>query len=107
MYSLPSQVRICVDICFSMVVDNPSDSSDSIHQFVKTHIPEAKLGRIHGKEVDITLPLTSADKFAGNGAISMICSMKVKHEWTLLYIFQIKSCDVTVKIYPQTTMSLL
>ena len=48
-----------------MVVDDPKQSSNSIHQFVMAHIPEAELTRIHGKELDITLPLASVDKFAG------------------------------------------
>ena len=35
--------------------------TDAIHD----HIPEAKLGRSHGKELNYTLPLSSVAQFAG------------------------------------------
>ena len=47
-----------------MVVE-PDTDHDAINNLVSGHIPGAEVNRIHGKELDITLPQSGISNFAG------------------------------------------
>ena len=53
-----------------LVVDQPDEATVSrVTDVIRRHIPEARLGRSHGKELNYTLPLDSVAQFAGNGVV--------------------------------------
>ena len=49
----------------SMVLSDPHCDKQQITDLVTSHIPDACLGREHGKELTYTLPLSSLQSFAG------------------------------------------
>ena len=61
-----SRVKTSRLVGYSLVVDQPDDVTVSrVTDVIHRHIPEAKLGRSHGKELNYTLPLSSVAQFAG------------------------------------------
>ncbi|XP_060574789.1 cholesterol transporter ABCA5-like isoform X2 [Ruditapes philippinarum] len=55
--------RFGIGYHLNMVVDHGGDT-DGIKKLVKDHIPECETNRVHGQELDITLPLSQVSKFA-------------------------------------------
>ena len=47
-----------------MVVE-PGSDHDAIDNVVSGHVPGAEVNRVHGKELDITLPQSGVSNFAG------------------------------------------
>ena len=61
-----NHVQISRLVGYSLVVNQLDDVTVSrVTDVVHRHIPEAQLGRSHGRELNYTLPLSSVAQFAG------------------------------------------